>query len=47
MNRYKPVGFNEEGRGKKGGEEESGALKSRHGKLKTMERELGLLWKLK
>ena len=35
------------GRGKKGGEEESKALKSKHGKLKTMERELGLSWKLK
>ena len=35
------------GRDKKGGEEESEALKGRHGKLKTMERELGLLWKLK
>ena len=41
------LGSMRRGRGKKGGEEESKALKSKHGKLKTMERELGLLWKLK
>ena len=40
------------GKGKKGGEEESKAIKSIHGKLKIMERERELgggggLWKLK